>query len=182
MADEAARRGLPLRALAGRTLGYFTLWIVLGPRGPADLAVGLAAALAAAALSLWLLPTGENRVSFPGAVRFAARFLRQSAVSGIEVARRVFSRDMALQPGVISADTRMTPGLARDTFRAVASLQPGTLPLPAQAGEEQAGRLLVHTLDTRAEIAEMLATDEAALRHVLKGPKGQLAKGQSGHG
>jgi multicomponent Na+:H+ antiporter subunit E len=134
---------------------FFGLWLVIA--GPAGLVVGALAALAAAWVSLRLLPPGMVFGSPGAALRLLLRVVTQSVVAGIDIARRVFDPRLPLQPGMITYATRLPPGALRDGFTALSSLAPGALP----AGLAGEGRLAVHALDTRMKVAEDLATSEA---------------------
>ena len=89
--------------------------------------------------------------------RFAARFAAGSLRAGWDVALRVCAAPPRIRPGVLTVPCAVPPGPARDAFRAVASLQPGLLPL---AGAPPG--LTVHCLDTNAPVAAMVAADADA--------------------
>jgi multicomponent Na+:H+ antiporter subunit E len=139
-----------------RALAFFVLWATLIGTSPLNLLVGLPAAAAATWASLSLLPAGRRPVSPAGVMLLLARVPYQSLVAGIDVARRALSPDMPLQPGFISYATRLPPGPAPNAFRALVSLQPGTLPVSIEAD----GDILVHCLDTREPVAAQLAAEE----------------------
>ncbi|MFS8037491.1 Na+/H+ antiporter subunit E [Xanthobacter sp. AM11] len=140
-----------------RAMAFFAFWVVLGRTGAADLVVGALAAVAAAALSLRLLPPGATRPDLAAALRFAARFAVGSVVAAVDVARRVCVARVRVRPGRLQVPCAIADATLRQAFCAVASLQPGTLPL---AGDERG--LTVHCLDVTAPVAEALAADAAA--------------------
>ena len=149
-------------ALLVRGLGLLALWAVL--MGPAlkDLPVGVAASAAGVWASTVLWPVG-GRLSLGGLIRFMLRFLPQSVVAGVDVARRAFARDPDLRPGFATCRSIVPGGLARDSACAVMSLQPGKLPVAVAAD----GALLIHCLDLREPIAEQVAADERAFCRIL---------------
>lgn len=149
-------------ALLVRGLSLLALWAIL--MGPAlkDLAVGIAASAAGVWVSTALWPAG-GRLSLGGLIRFLLRFLPQSVVAGIDVARRAFARDTDLRPGFAICRSIVSGSLARDTACAVMSLQPGKLPVTAWPD----GTLLIHCLDLREPIAEQVAADELAFCRIL---------------
>lgn len=133
-----------------RGLGFLGLWLVLGAgTGPLDLLVGLLAAALSARASLALLPPSPTRIRPIAALRLAAFTLRGSLLAGIDIARRVFHPRLPLTPGIVAVPLLSPPGAARDGFRLLSSLQPGTLPV----GEDAEGRLLLHALDTTLPVA-----------------------------
>jgi multicomponent Na+:H+ antiporter subunit E len=136
--------------------------VTFGIRLP-DLWVGVAAAAAASWTSLHLLPPGGARLR-PGAlVRFVLRFLSQSAIAGVDVARRALDPMLPLRPGLMPCRTRLASGLARDAFCTIASLMPGTLPV----GSDQHGALVVHCLDVAQDVPAQMVEEEEAFLAVL---------------
>ncbi|GAU81777.1 hypothetical protein BIWAKO_01678 [Bosea sp. BIWAKO-01] len=155
--------GTPLLARLTRGLGFLALWLIL--MGPAlkDLPIGLIAAAAATWTSTALWPEGGN-LSASGLMRFLIRFVPQSAVAGVDVARRAFAPQPALSPGFVTYRTALPPGMARSASCAVMSLQPGKLPVAVDAD----GTLHIHCLDLREPVAEQIAADEAAFCGTLQ--------------
>ena len=134
-----------------------------------DLAVGLLAAAAATWVSLRLLPPGPGRVRYGALVRLAWRFLWQSVVAGIGVARLAFAPRLALRPGCLNYPVQIPPGPGRATFGALTSLVPGTLPVGAGPGDT----LVYHCLDLSQPVAQGLAADEALLIEAQGGGAGR---------
>lgn len=165
---RVARSGL------ARWVGFFSLWLLLANLGAlresgaeigAELVLGLLAAAAATWTSLRLLPPGPGRVRYGALVRLAWRFLWQSIVAGIGVARLAFAPRISLQPGYLTYPLRIPPGPGRALFGALTSLVPGTLPVGAGPGDT----LVYHCLDLSQPVAEGLAADEALLIQVRGG-------------
>ena len=71
---------------------------------PADLPVGLAAAMAATWVSLCLLPARASRL------QFSLKFLRQGVVSGTDVAWRALRPRLQLRPGFVACPLHLPPG------------------------------------------------------------------------
>jgi multicomponent Na+:H+ antiporter subunit E len=147
------------RAAALRGLSFLGLWLVLAGADPWGLAFGLFAAAVATRASLALLPPAMHMRPFALA-RLALRVVSQSVLAGADVARRAFDPRLPLRPGLIALPMALPPGAMRDGFRALASLQPGSLP----AGLDAEGRLVIHALDTALPIARDTAAAEALLR------------------
>jgi multicomponent Na+:H+ antiporter subunit E len=168
----------PARSALLRWVGLFGFWLLLADLGApdgiraangaafgADLAVGLLAAAAATWASLRLLPPGPGRVRYGALVRLAWRFLWQSVVAGIGVARLAFAPRLTLQPGYLNHPVQIPPGPGRAAFGALTSLVPGTLPVGVGPGDT----LVYHCLDLSQPVAEGLAADEALLIQVRGG-------------
>src|SRR5262245_17032705 len=158
--DDAAGRVAP-RALS-RAAGLLVLWLVLSGADPADLPAGLVAVVAATWTSLILLPPGSSRFSLAALARLALRFAYQSAVAGVDVARRALDPRLPLRPGFVAYPVRFPPGPTRNTFTSLTSLLPGTVP----AGEKS-GVLVYHCLDIDQPIVSRLPDEAGALPRAL---------------
>lgn len=128
-----------------RVTACYGLWLVLAGWSPVNAMVGIPAAGLAAWASVTLLPPMGRQLAPLRVLQFAARFLWQSVAAGVDVARRVFRKDMALHPGVVRVAPKLADEADRLFFRGVASLQPGSL----ACGVDEEGYLLFHCLDTR---------------------------------
>jgi multicomponent Na+:H+ antiporter subunit E len=127
-----------------------------------DLVLGLAASLVATRVSLRLLPPSPVAIHCAALAKLAARFLAQSILAGLDVARRAFDPRLPLNPGYLAYPLRIPQGRGRAVFGAYTSLMPGTLPV----GTDETGALVYHCLDQGQPIASGLARDEALLRQV----------------
>ncbi len=146
-----------------RAAGFLIFWLVLAGYEPADLPIAVAAALAATWTSLRLLPPDSSRVSPVALVRLALRFLWQSVVAGGDVAWRALDPRLPLRPGLMVYPVRFPPGRWRNTFAALTSLLPGTVP----AGDQN-GQLVYHCLDVDRPVASQLAAEETALAQAIR--------------
>ncbi|MFN7570283.1 MAG: Na+/H+ antiporter subunit E [Betaproteobacteria bacterium] len=150
------------RAFGLRAAGYYALWIVLIGTQAGDLAAGLLAAAAAAWVSVRLLPPGSLPVRPLALLSMLPRFVWQSVVAGVDVARRVFAPSLPVRPGFVRYRTGLPPGPARAAFTAYTSLMPGTVP----CGDE-GGAVVYHALDTGQDVLGQLAAEEGRLAPVL---------------
>jgi multicomponent Na+:H+ antiporter subunit E len=157
-AEAAARNAPSLGAAARRGAGLFGLWLVLGSgTAPADLAVGAMAASLGVWASLRLLPPARGGLRPGAALRLVGEILRASVAGGLDIARRVFDPALPIRPGDVVVPLALPPGTARDAFRLLLSLQPGTLP----TGLDSEGRLVLHALDTAQPVAAETRAAEA---------------------
>src|SRR5262245_5045723 len=108
-----------LRPAAARAFEFAVLWLILPGGNPADLGAGAVATLAATWVSLRLLPPGMSRVRPTALARFALRFLHQSVVAGVDVARRALDPGLPLHPGFVVYPVGLPPGPARNTLTAL---------------------------------------------------------------
>lgn len=158
----SARRGLETRTpvpLLLRTGACFAFWVVLAGTDPKDLAAGLVTALIAAWMSLGLVPAGDLALRPVRAAALFFRFLWQSVVAGVTVARIALSPVMTLRPGMVEYRTALAPGNRRLAFMTFASLLPGTLPTRTDAGD----LINVHALDCGQPVVQQLALEEHRL-------------------
>jgi multicomponent Na+:H+ antiporter subunit E len=142
---------------AARFAAFLSLWLLLDGGGLAGFACGLVAATLATRASLALSPPRDTTLSPMAALRLAAAVGRATVAAGVDVARRVLDPVLPIRPGVVAVPLALPPGTARDGFRLLASLQPGTLP----AGIDGEGRLLVHALDTALPVGAETKSAEA---------------------
>jgi multicomponent Na+:H+ antiporter subunit E len=161
-------RKISVRAAITRGAGFFGFWLLLIGTDPPDLAAGLFAAAAATWASLRLLPSRGRRLRYAALVRLAWRFMQQSIIGGLDVARRALDPRLPLRPGFVAYPVRLPPGPARHTFSALTSALPGTLP----AGVDDQGVPLYHCLDIDQPVAAQLAIDEELLTRALGGTHG----------
>jgi len=153
-ADEVSP-GLAQVAAARATV-FLVFWLMISGWAPADLPVGLAAVAGATWASLRLLPPKRSRLRLASLAALVASFLRQSGVSGTDVAWRALNPRLQLSPGFVAYPLRLPEGGERSAFCALSSLMPGTLPTGANERDE----LLVHCLDVGQPVAANLAAEE----------------------
>ncbi|MCX5495854.1 Na+/H+ antiporter subunit E [Kaistia dalseonensis] len=155
--SDPAETSLFSAAGAVRIVTFTLVWVVLTGAYLKDLPVGILTAFGAAWISLRLLPPGPSHPSILPAIRYVLRFVGQSIVAGIDVARRALAPDLPINPGFVTYRTKLPPGTARDAFCDTMSLLPGTVP----AGTTDDGGVLIHGLDVSQPIIDDLAREEA---------------------
>jgi multicomponent Na+:H+ antiporter subunit E len=148
-----------LRVWITRFVLWYGVWLILAGWSSWNAVVGIPAAALATWAGMILLPAGR-RWNFLCVFRYAVGFVWQSVVAGVDVAWRVFQPRMPLHPGIVRVAPRIPAGSGRLLFRAIASLQPGSL----ACGVDDEGYLLFHCLDTREDVEGVLsrAQDELA--------------------
>lgn len=154
----------PVTSVLGRGAALYLVWIAMAGTAIAELAVGLPAAALASWVSLKLLPPGMTGLA-PGALlRFALGLPVRSLIAGIEVARLALGPGRLEHAGVVACRLELPPGVARETFLAFASLQPGSLP----AEERDDGTALVQAIDARADVAGAFAQEQRRFAVALR--------------
>ena len=154
-----------VRAAAWRAALLLAFWLMISGWAPADLPVGLATVAGATWVSLRLLPPKGSRFRFGALASLAISFLRQSVVSGTDVAWRALNPSLRLRPGFVACPLRLPEGGKRTAFCALSSLMPGTLP----TGTDEHGALLVHCLDVGQPVAANLAAEERLFMRAVGG-------------
>ena len=150
--------------LGVRALLYFGLWIVIDQSAkPANLFFGVLAAAAATWASAKLLPPSAGHVRLGALLLRLPRFLWQSLVAGVDVARRAFSPRLPLQPGFVDYPVGLPRGVARNAFGAISSLLPGSVPTA-----ETDTVIEYHALDLGQPVVESLAAEERAYAAALR--------------
>jgi multicomponent Na+:H+ antiporter subunit E len=154
------------RPVVVRALGFLILWMMFSGGDAADLLAGAVAALAATWASLRLLPPGPSLSMRPAALAgLSSRFLCQSVVAGVDVARRALDPRLPLRPGFVVYPVGLRPGPARNAYTTLMSLLPGTVP----TGLDKSGGLLIHCLDVEQPVVAQLAAEEALLVRAIGG-------------
>ena len=148
-----------------RLVGFLALWFVLEGPKLAGLPVGMFAAGLATWTSLHLLPPGRRRPRFAILALLAVRFVWQSVVAGVDVARRALDPRLPLRPGFVEYRIHLPPSLARSAFLTLSSLLPGTLP----AGSDEDGVVLIHCLDVGQPVMAQMTAEEVLLTRALGG-------------
>jgi multicomponent Na+:H+ antiporter subunit E len=152
-----------VNALVWRGAAFLLLWLLLLPSWrPGDLAVGLLAGVAATWTSLRLLPPAAGGVHAAKLLSLLPHLLWESAVAGIDVARRAFHPRPPLEPGFVACPLSLPPGFARDSFATITSLLPGSV----ASGDDAAG-VVYHCLDVSAPVVEHLWREERLLAKAL---------------
>jgi multicomponent Na+:H+ antiporter subunit E len=152
-----------LRPALVRGLMFFGLWVVLLPSvKPSDLAISVAATISATYASLRLLPPETGRVRVAVLLALVPRFLWQSLLAGIDVARRALAPNLPLRTGFVDYQTGFPRGHARNNFATITSLMPGTV--PAGDGPDS---IEFHCLDTGQPVAAQMADEERRLAKAL---------------
>ena len=152
--------GLWSNARAGtvRALLFFALWLVIDQSAkPANLLFGVVATAGATWASLWLLPPDTGRVRILALLWLLPRFLWNSLVAGVDVARRAFSPSLPLNPGFVDYPVVLPRGSARNAFELISSLLPGSVPT-----DETEDLIEYHCLDVQQPVVEQLAVEERA--------------------
>ena len=147
----------PRLTAMGRAAFFFGFWLMISGSAIDGLPVGAAAAAAAAWTSLRLLPPGRSKVRPIALLMLILRILRQSMVSGTDVAWRALDPRLPLRPGFVAYPLHLPSGGARSAFCALSSMLPGTLP----TGTDVNGALLIHCLDVSEPVAANLAAEES---------------------
>lgn len=146
------------RAGTVRALLFFGLWLVIDQSiKPTNLLFGIAATAGATWASLWLLPPATGRVRIGTLLWLLPRFLWQSLVAGVDVARRAFSPSLPLHTGFVDYPVGLPRGSARNAFELISSLLPGSVPT-----DETEAAIEYHCLDVRQPVVEQLAAEERA--------------------
>jgi len=164
-APDTSRPTVFSPAVLRRFAVYLALWLILIGFSGTDLAVGVVTAACATWVSVVLLPVNDRQVSPWAVACLAVRLPWQSLVAGADVARRALDPRLPLQPGYITYSTGLAVGPRRDAFRALVSLQPGTLPVSVAESDD----LLIHCLDTSQPIAAQLAAEEVLFSQLTRG-------------
>jgi len=135
------------------------LWWLLAEGDLQGLWMGIIAVLAATAASLALMPPSHYWRSWP-ALAFLGFFLRNSIVSGLQVARLALDPRCTPTPRCVSVELTVPAGMPRLIVAGALGLMPGTLSVVLDGTS-----LKIHALDSRIPVAAEVAALE---NHVLR--------------
>lgn len=147
------------RSLFGTVGVLALLWTGLAGPDPASWVIGAPVVALATALRFAFPPAGRVRLSPLGAIRFIGWFAVASFRGATDVAARALAWRVQLAPGIRGYHTDLPAGAPRLVFVNAITLLPGTL-----SAEINGGRVDVHMLDTRVDLASELAPLEARVR------------------
>lgn len=163
--DRSPSGRFGLRGFLPRGALFAALWWVLA-EGRADAwGIGAVSVLLATAASLALAPPGPGRISTIGLLGFAAFFLAQSALGGMQVAARAFRPRMDLAPALVEVPVTLPDGVARILLVNTLNLLPGTVSVGLRGD-----RLCMHVLDDRLPVAAEVRQVEARIARMLELP------------
>ncbi|MEE4271033.1 MAG: Na+/H+ antiporter subunit E [Thermoanaerobaculales bacterium] len=143
------------------------IWFGFNGSDTASWIVGVPSVLIAAWAATRYPGRRSLRFRLTGFVGYSVYFLRQSLLGGWDVARRVLTRDMPIEPGHVSYTTALPAGPARDLLLSTISLLPGTL----SAGLD-GDRIDVHALDATSDVEADLGRLERRVAGVFSTPEG----------
>ena len=144
------------------------LWAVLTGGAVESWVMGAPAVLVGAALIFAHPAAPRWRLSLLGAMRFAVWFAVQSVRGAADVAGRALAWRLPLQPGCRRYRTALPEGAPRLLFANAITLLPGTL-----SAEIEGDLLVVHMLDTDADLGAELGALEARLAALFALPSRQ---------
>lgn len=140
-----------------RILLLAVVWLVLTDGDPSGWLFGVVLVPLVALVWHRLFPVSEHRIRLSRVPLFLVWFGRQSLVAGLDVARRLLTPGLPVQPGFRSFRLQFARGGPRWLLANCLSLLPGTLSVTLDGD-----RLELHCLDTGADVHGDVHT--AALR------------------
>ncbi len=140
-----------VRLYATRLALMALIWVGLNGIEVRSWIVGIPAVLAAAWISVQLVPPNPVHWSPRSVITFAGHFFYNSLRGGWDVSRRALSPSLPLHPALLAYSPRLPVGGARWFFCNVISLLPGTAVVSIEKD-----KILVHTLDATAPVPERL--------------------------
>lgn len=145
-----------------RGAALFLVWWALTLGEVGGLGFGAIVVVLVAGLSLRLFPSSGYQLRPVGLVLFFFYFLSRSVVAGVDVARRLLSPALPVQPGEITLTLRLPEGSPRWLLANTLSLMPGTL-----SALLEGDRLTLHCLDTRDPVEQDVRETERQVGRVF---------------
>ena len=135
---------MQLVSVLNRLAIFGALWVVLTGGGVDSLAYGAAAVAVATVLSLLIYPVDRPGVVVWRAAAILPRFLVQSVVGGLDVARRALDPRLPVAPGWVELPLASRQVEANVLLGGVVSILPGTLAAGPGDGD---GAMALHVLN-----------------------------------
>jgi multicomponent Na+:H+ antiporter subunit E len=153
--DTMRRRWINAVALG---ISLLLLWWILAEGVSSSLWIGVPAILLAVTISSTFV--SFQSFVWPEAIKFLFFFVVHSLRGGVDVARRVFQRDMSISPVLFEYTLQLPLGFPRVLMANSVGLLPGTLSV-----ELEQNKLTVHVLDGRVDfLAELKAVEQHVAR------------------
>lgn len=153
-------RESPFGAVVRRSIALFAVWWVLTLGDASGLGVGVVVAVLVAGLSLRLFPPSGYRLRPLGLLLFSGYFLSRSVVAELDVASRVLSPALPVNPGEISLILGLPKGSPRWLLANTLSLMPGTLSVLLEGNR-------FHCLDTTVPVEQDVRETEKQVARVF---------------
>ncbi|QIB65038.1 Na+/H+ antiporter subunit E [Kineobactrum salinum] len=153
---------LLLPTVLTRSLALYLLWWVLAEGERSGFVFGAVAAALVALLSLRIFGASAWSLRPWRLLRFAGYFVGLSVVAGLDVARRLLTPSLPVNPGCCSLITSLPPGGPRWLLANTLSLLPGTLTVTLD-GEQ----LKLHCLDSASPVEASVRRTEAAIARLF---------------
>lgn len=132
----------PVIVVVLRSITLLLVWWVLTLGDTSGLVFGGGVSVIVATLSIRLFPPSGYRLRPFGLLLFFRYFLSRSVVAGLDVARRVLSPTLPVNPGEVTLSLRLPEGSPRWLLANTLSLMPGTLSVLLDGDQ-----LTLHCLD-----------------------------------
>lgn len=145
-----------------RGAALLVVWWALTLGEFAGLGFGAIVVALVAGVSLRLFPPSGYQLRPLGLVLFFVYFLSRSVVAGLDVARRLLSPALPVQPGEITLTLRLPEGSPRWLLANTLSLMPGTLSALLDGDQ-----LTLHCLDTRDPVERDVRETERQVGRVF---------------
>ncbi|MDO6822775.1 Na+/H+ antiporter subunit E [Marinobacter sp. 1_MG-2023] len=148
--------------ILGRVILLLLVWWAFTEGDVSGIGFGLVIAILVAAVSMRLYPRGTARIRPVQLWLFVLFFLGRSVVAGIDVARRVLSPSLPVDPGYFTVHLTLPEGSPRWLLANALSLMPGTLSVSLDGP-----RLELHCLDTQSSVEEDVRAAEQKVARVF---------------
>lgn len=120
------------RAFCLRTGVLYLVWWAMTEGDPSGLGPGAVIVVLAGMISCRLYPPSGYTLHPVGVLVFAGYFVSRSVVAGVDVARRLLSPSVPVNPGYLTIESNLPEGGPRWLLANTLSLMPGTLSVRLQ--------------------------------------------------
>lgn len=150
------------RTFCLRTGILYLVWWAMTEGDLSGLGPGAAVVVLAGLISCRLYPPSGYTLHPVGILAFAGYFISRSVVAGVDVARRLLSPSVPVNPGYLTIESGLPEGGPRWLLANTLSLMPGTLSVRLQGAS-----LELHCLDLSLPIDEGVRAAERKVAGVF---------------
>lgn len=148
--------------IAFRMILLLLVWWALTEGDPSGIGFGLVITTLVTVISVRLFPAATVRIHPVPFLFFVLFFIGKSMTAGIDVARRLLSPSLPVNPGYLTFQLNLPEGGPRWLLANTLSLMPGTLSVSLDGD-----RLNLHCLDTREPVAADVKAVERKVARVF---------------
>lgn len=148
--------------MLARLIMFTIIWLIFTKFRVDSLIVGMPAIILSSIVSYRLSNNNTHNISVAGVTSFCIFFIMESLKGGVDIAKRVYARNLEINPFYIEYESNLKSETQRLLFSCCVSLLPGTLTASLNGNS-----MLIHSLIESQDTIENIKICENKIRHML---------------